>query len=384
MDWKSKNAWNKRNVQLAFYNFYLKYLLGSGSTTKQLENLECQCAFSLFEKSATVSVLKQTISGLINLNNGFVGNSSTPTVELSASKPSTKMRFDQDNFDELSTEQVLQPLREHFSAMSCNKVEQDIETIRYALQICLDDLRENHQLRKMVEFIIGKTKEVHDEYNLINAYSENLIKIKDLELEMKKVGQNHEKLINQLNDELLGLKKQAENCQKQHKSEVEMVNMWEQAKQEQVETIFNHEIADLAKKREKLVRSTERELTVINEVKKFYLIKCERLKTTKRIWQERLEIECSQMEEDIKQAHNDIKNVKLKCEEIKSLYEERQKFVDQHHEELRMLQKQEKRRLSAVIIQAWWRETMVRKQLGPYKPKKVKLKKGKGGKKKSK
>jgi len=68
-------------------------------------------------------------------------------------------------------------------------------------------------------------------------------------------------------------------------------------------------------------------------------------------------------------------------QELTQKYHEYSKVVEEDRQEKERLRKEAEREkeenLACTRIQAWWKGIMVRKQLGPYKPKK----KGKKGKK---
>jgi len=100
---------------------------------------------------------------------------------------------------------------------------------------------------------------------------------------------------------------------------------------------------------------------------------------------------------EAKQAELDsLKSAKAsdltRLQELTQRYHEYGKVVQEDRDEKERLRKEAERELeeqkACVAIQAWWRGVMVRRQLGPYKPKKKgkgKGKKGgKGGKKKKK
>lgn len=155
--------------------------------------------------------------------------------------------------------------------------------------------------------------------------------------------------------------------------------------QEQVDAVFNHELKTLYQARDDYEEKTENELIAINEIMAFYRAKCTKLEETIKSWQRRYEAERIQLDEQIKHTEETIEDVKSKYELIRSWYEKREQFIEEYYIEQKQLEEIRKieagQRAAAIRIQAWWRGTMVRKQLGPYRPKK-KSKKPKAGKKK--
>lgn len=377
--------WNKRNAQLTFYKMYMEFLLKARNKLDEddRQTLKQPLELSPFEKSAIVSILKETISKIVVVNRGFEEKSSI--VELPISKPPMHIRFQEPNLDKLYNKETLEPLQECFKTMSICKLETDIDVIRRALEMCCKDIEEIGSFRDFVEFIFCENREAYDEYNLLKTYCENIKRKDELQKELKQNRQQNEAVIAKLDEELFNLKTDCENKEKTNRLEESMVKKWENARQEQVDAVFNHELKHLYQARDDYEEKTERELIAINEIMAFYRAKCSKLEDSIKSWQQRYETERTDLDEKIKHTEATIEDVKSKYEQIRSLYEEREQFIQQFYIEQKQLQEIRRieagQRASAVRLQAWWRGTMVRKQIGPYRPKK-KSKKPKAGKKK--
>lgn len=375
---------SKRNIQLTFYNAYMKYL---SKVCNKLDDDDRQrikepLNLSNFEKSAVLSILNDTISKIIVANHGFSGKNSV--VELPV-RPPMHIRFKAPILDKLYNEETLEPLRECFEAISMSKLEADVEVVRCALEICCKELREMCGFDDFAEFIFNENREAYDEYNLLKVYCENIKKMDDLQQKLKKNHQENEALLAKLEDDIFHLKTESENKEKINRLEAKMVKKWENARQEQVDAVFNHELKSLYQSRDDYEEKTERELIVINELMAFYETKCRNLEESIKSWHERFETEKMQLDEEIKHTEDNIADIKSKYEQIRGRYEEREQFIEEYYIEQKELEEIRKieagQRASATRIQAWWRGTMVRNQLGPYRPKK-KSKKPKAGKKK--
>lgn len=376
--------WNERNNQITFYKQYLEYLskardnkLNEDDRRKLMEPL----LLSPFEKSAIIAVLKDTISKIIIINHGYNGNNRN--IELSVGKPPMHIRFNKPILDQLYNEETLEPLRECFEAISKTKLETDIDAIRCALEICCSDLQEFGDFRNFSAFIFNENREAYDEYNLLKTYGENITKKKKLRKELKKNARRNEALIAKLDEKLFNLKTECENRVKINQLEANMVKKWENARQEQVDAVFNHELKTLYRARDDYEENTERELIVINEILAFYRKKCTELENSLEAWQQRYATERTELDEQIKYTEQCIEDVRSKHELIRSLYEKREQFIKQYYIEQKQLEEIRRieagQRAAAIRIQAWWRGMMVHKQLGPYRPKK-KSKKPKPGK----
>lgn len=352
-------------------------------TDEDQQRLREPLLLSSFEKAATISILKETISKLSVVNHGYDGTNSI--VECPTAKPPMNVRFKEPILDKLYDKDTLQPLRECFEAMSMSKLQNDIEVIRCALETCCKDVEQFESFHQFADFIFGENREAYDEYNLLKMYCENVEKLEKLQIERKENRRKNEKLIEKLDADLFRLKTECENEEKTNRLEENMVKKWENARQEQVDAIFNHELKKLHQSRDDYEEKAERELIVINQIMAFYREKCKKLGESIESWQHRYEFEKQDLDEQIKHTEETIEDVRSNCELIRDSYKARAKLIEEYYIEQKKLEEirriEEGQRASAVRIQAWWRGTMVRKQLGPYRPKK-KNKKPKAGKKK--
>lgn len=377
--------WSKRNELLTFYKNYMEYLSKAQNklTIEDQQRLREPLLLSSFEKAAIISILKETISKLSVVNLGYDGKSSI--VECPIAKPPMNVRFKEPILDKLYDVNTLEPLRECFEAMSMNKLETDIEVIRCALETCCNDLEQFGSFHKFADFIFGENREAYDEYNLLCMYCENVEKVEELQKDRKQNRRQNEELIEKLDCDLFRLKTECENKEKTNRLEENMVKKWENARQEQVDAMFNHELKSLHQSRDDYEEKAERELIVINEIMAFYRTKCKNLEESIESWQQRYETEKRDLDEQIKHTEATIEDVKSKYESIRTWYETRAKFIEEYYIEQKRLEEirriEEGQRAAAVRIQSWWRGMMVRKQIGPYRPKK-KSKKPKTGKKK--
>lgn len=377
--------WNKRSALLTFYNNYMEYLSKAEKrlTDDEKQDLQGQQSLSPFEKSSIISILTETISMMSVVNCGYDGQNQI--VELPASKPPMQERFNEPILDKLYNVDTLEPLRECFKTMSISKLETDIEVLRCALESCCNDLKEFDHFQKCAEFVLCENREAYDEYNLLKMYCANLKKIDELQKTLKRNRKQNEELIAKLDADLFRLKTECENKEITNRLEENMVKKWEIARQEQVDAVYNHELKQLHQSRDDYEEKTERELIVINEIMAFYRLKCSKLEESIKSWHERYEREKNELDEQIKFTEETIDVVKTEHEMIRSWYETREKFIEEYYiaqkqlEEIRKIENE--KRMAAICIQSWWRGTMVRKQLGPYRPKK-KAKKPKAGKKK--
>lgn len=381
---RTKMDWNQKSDQRSFHSFFVKYFSKAKEkiSDEQKQKLKEPLQLTPFEKAAIISILKQTVAKISVINKAFdVRNKLT---ELPTPKLSMAVRFQENHIEKLYDEKTLQPLRECYKAMSENKLKDNIELIRCAMELCAEEIENSDRFDRFTAFIFSENRESNDEYNLLFTYSNNLNKLKDLQRQLKQSRIENEASLRQLDNDLFTLKTECEDKQEILKLETRMVAKWESARHEQVEAVFNHELKMLNKMEDDLEEKMERELVVINEVMAFYRAKCSKLESLIERWERRLESEQNELDDSIEHTKENIEDVRSKHKMIKNVFLEREEFIENYYIEQKQLE--ECRRMeaekcaAAIRMQAWWRGTMVRKQLGTYRPKK-KNKKPKAGRK---
>lgn len=379
--------WNERNQKLSFYNFYRQYLYRASSTIDAavITKLNQPLNFRAYERTAISCILSQTIAKLNIVNRGINVTNAVSTLQpLEAEKVPMDVRFKNHILDKLYDERTLQPLRDCFKAISSAKLAADIEIIRSATEICYAEFQTMGQFDRFAKFILAENREARDEYALLKNFSTNADQLAALNDQLSACRLNGQQTIVELDDEIFRLATECDDYKTKHALENQMVDKWEQTRQEQCEAIFEHELRQL--ERQKIVHetNTDVELLAINELRSFYRMKCEKLENSIASWQRRYAAEKQFLDEQIQIALDNIEDVKSKYTLIRSWYDERATFIENYWLEQKQLEERRKHEArqcrAAIQIQAWWRGTMVRKQLGPYRPKK-KGKKNKNEKK---
>lgn len=383
--------WNERNRKLSFYNFYRRYLCRASSAIDETMILKSSDAlnFTAYEQAAIASVLRQTISKLCIVNRGInlttkIAVSTLLPLPFEEEKPSMEVRFKNHMLDKFYDERTLQPLRDCFKAMSNAKLATDIEVIRSAVEICFAEFQTLGRFDRFKKFILAQIHEARDEFTLLKNFSANTDRLATLNEQLSACRVNGQRKIAELDDEIFDLTTECDDLKTKHAMENRMVERWEETRQEQCEAIFEHELRTLEQRKTMNAEKFDGEMLAINELHSFYRMKCEKLQSSISSWQRRYEAEKFFLDEHIQIALDNIEDVRSKYTLICSWYEERETFIENYRMEQKQLEarrKHEARQCQAAIqIQAWWRGTMVRKQLGPYRPKK-KGKKNKSDKK---
>lgn len=388
---KTTMDWNKRNQNLSFYNFYRRYLSNASSRFDQVWQLDQPLAFSAYERMAIACVLKETLLklGIVSKGVKLAGKSiASPSVALASideRKIPMNIRFKNHILDKLYDERTLQPMRECFKAMSNAKLSTDIEVICSAVQICFSEFQTLNQFDRFATFILAENREACDEFILLRNFSVNADQLASLNEQLNAFRQKGQQTIDALNEEIFHLTTECEDSRTKHIMENRMVAKWEETRQEQCDAIFEHEIRRLENRRTKIVEKSDTEMVAINGLRTFYRLNCEKLENSISNWRRRYETERKFLDDEIRVAVENIEDVQSKYALISNWHRERDAFIENYRTEQKELEtrrKHEARQCQAAIqIQAWWRGTMVRKQLGPYRPKK-KSKKNKNEKRK--
>lgn len=243
-------------------------------------------------------------------------------------------------------------------------------------QTLLDAVRNERDKKSRLQYTIQKEEEGRKR---VRALQKQLVEIKkEKEVEV----QQRNEMIAHLEDQLQEMKAKTNMEGKYIKKCAEVGVAQTQKKCSLVEKDLKDEIESL---RDKIAQ----EERVNEETESFLRTHTDRLQKMVEHWMEKYDkdVEAKQKELDILKASK-AKDLE-RLQELTKLYAEYEQIVVEDRiekEKARRKSEQEAEELkSAIRVQSWWRGVMVRKQLGPYAPKKKgkgKKKSGKGKKKK--
>ena len=365
-----------------FFNSYLAHLLKAVRPKAEIEFHDQPYELSIFEKAAVVSVLTETVCKLSIINRGISG--SAIRNEIWKEPEPMAVRFDGHFLEKFYDEKTLQPLREAFKTMTNVKLEQDIEQIRWLLEQSCQEFQGDGTLNVLKKFILAENREARDQYLLLKSHEGNKKLLDELLVRLKRCRDGGQQTIKNLSERLVDIERECEQHKQQHSMENSMVVKWERTRHEQVEAILRHELRQLDATLEELRWKTEREQRAMNDARNFNEVKCRKLHESIEVWSRRYEEEKEELDHRIEEMKGNIAEVQSKYGTIRGGYEERQNFIETYRTEQKIREEKRqfeaKQRNAAITIQSWWRGTMVRKQLGPYRPKKKSKKGGKGGK----
>lgn len=101
-------------------------------------------------------------------------------------------------------------------------------------------------------------------------------------------------------------------------------------------------------------------------------------------WEQRYATETANYDTQLRATSEEIADIEAKCTDIRRRGAEYQAHIDAYREHQRQMAEQRRHEemlcSRATCVQAWWRGVMVRRQLGPYRPKKKGKKGGKAKK----
>lgn len=113
-----------------------------------------------------------------------------------------------------------------------------------------------------------------------------------------------------------------------------------------------------------------------NDIESFIKHKIETIEALIACWREKYDREIDQLDENINRTTKLINEVELKNESLSETYKQRKIEMNTYWKKKRLEQEAfelEERQLScAILIQAWWRGTMVRKGFGRFRKRKGK------------
>lgn len=249
--------------------------------------------------------------------------------------------------------------------------------VKVAESPCLED-KGLENIRQAIAALCGNKSEESQAAQQLQESKDELKKLKeDLELE-KRV--TKEKL-QDLEERIADTKYKLRCVSRVNDLEYSLVQRWEEGRLaqgtiwgENAERAYLRDILDIKQK-------LAREERVSAELRSFRQREILELQARIKEWQERYVSEMRRVDREAEAWELRILEQKKLLQKHKEIYEERMTYVQEYRaqkeEEQRLLDLQMHRIQCAVRLQAWWRGTMVRRGLGPFKKKPKRGKRGK-------
>jgi len=273
--------------------------------------------------------------------------------------------------------------RNKFVQDANQKVQVDRRFLFNILEKTLEEIKEKQSFHTLVDAVKQERDKKQEIQSIVAREEESRKTVRQLQrsiIENKKEQetevQKRNELIAYLKDQLQEMKAKTTMESKYIKKDAELRVICSQKKCIQSEDALKDEINDLNKQ-------IESESRCNSEIESF-------LRTHHSLLEEKVEHWMEKYDNDVeaKQAELDaLKSTKAtdltRLQELTQRYHEYSRVVQEDRAEKERLRKEAERELeefrACVGIQSWWRGVMVRKQLGPYKPKKKGKGKGKKG-----
>lgn len=360
---------------LPYHDIYLKYLLSALDEQNSSLNMLASVELSELEKKVFIAVLSDMVHQVGILNGGTV-----ETNQIASTKKPIAERFEAPILKDLYDERTLQPFAEALGAICKTKLENSLTSLRDLLVNTLHEIGTTGTFETLKEFVASKNRTAYEEYQLLNEYMESSTEQKELTEKWKRLQKFNSKFSDNLKIFNAESEEQRNEMRRVHEMEKNMVKKWEEARIEQATNVFKHELATLERRNESIRKQISNDLLTIEWLKVYNECKYKRIENSIEYWTERCAVEKKNLGDEIVNTKKKIQEVWSKYDTLRDSYRERDAFIENYRVEQKLLQSQRehemKQRNAAIYIQAWWRGTMVRKCLGPYKPKKKKGKKG--------
>ncbi|EDW45251.1 dynein regulatory complex protein 9 [Drosophila sechellia] len=249
--------------------------------------------------------------------------------------------------------------------------------IKVAETPCFED-KGLENIKQAIAALCGNKSEESQAAQQLQEAKDELKKLKeDLELE-KRVTKDK---LQDLEERIADTKYKLRCVSRVNDLEYSLVQRWEEGRLaqgtiwgENAERAYLRDILDIKQK-------LTREERVSAELRSFRQREILELQARIKEWQERYVSEMRRVDREAEAWELRILEQKKLLQKHKEIYEERMTYVQEYRaqkeEEQRLLDLQMHRIECAVRLQAWWRGTMVRRGLGPFKKKPKRGKRGK-------
>lgn len=254
------------------------------------------------------------------------------------------------------------------------------------LQLLADEYEQGNLYRKANEIIDLVVEGFKDESDIVECFERNKKLYRYLSNKWTKDKEDFQGKLHSCDEKIFDLENEIREVLVENDIKSRLVLKWEQARLEHTEGRFNEERSEIAHLIQKAKSDYDKELRIYNEVEIFTRSEIERLRSLSEEWELRYSKECNELDEEIKSAKVQIEKTQDRIQCLREIFIRRNIEIQSYLQQ--KAQMEEARRLeklkwdSAVRIQAWWRGTMFRNGLGPYRKKKKAPKKGKGGRNK--
>lgn len=282
----------------------------------------------------------------------------------------------------LNTQAINKSFRKNkFVEDSGQKVQQDRQFLNDVLESTLNEIKTNRTFNVLIESVASEKSKKTELLAIVAREEESRKRVKQLQRSIVENRKEHEtelqkrnELIAHLKDELQETKAKTTMESRYIKKDADVRVSCSQKKCNMTEQELKEEILQLN-------QQIENESRCNQEIETF-------LKAHHTLLEEKVEYWMDKYDSDVEQKQNELDTLKsTKASDLARLQELTQKFHDfskvveedrVEKERLRREAEQELEEKNACVkLQSWWKGVMVRKQLGPYRPKK----KGKKGKK---
>lgn len=237
----------------------------------------------------------------------------------------------------------------------------------------------------LTEKLISICNEFRAEFEIIESNAKHSKLLVYMERKLKKDEEKSKETLLKCEEKIFDLGNDIRELEIENVVRLNLVTKWERTRHEQTQTLFNRDMKSLKDKSEKASLKFNQEMRIYNEIEVYTHNEVNKLQRLTDEYIERYNNEVATLDQELKTAKAKIETTQECTHNYQQLFDKRNQEIDDYLEHKRLME--EARRIeqlkwdSAVRIQAWWRGTMVRNCLGPYRRKK-KSKKGKSAKKK--
>ncbi|KAJ6634686.1 hypothetical protein Bhyg_13263 [Pseudolycoriella hygida] len=276
--------------------------------------------------------------------------------------------------DKQFDEQTLEPMEKALQRMSSVKLENEVELLRLVLLDLIHDLNSTNSYRHLQAKINEFLRDASAEYNFIGDYVFNNKRLTELKFELNIDKDNGEKILKDLNDEIMNVESRVHNNEIQNELKFSLVAKWEKTRHQQANIILSKEETRLLAMCDDYKVKIDREQIAINDIQSkvnrqihnqtlifkafladFLHFQIDDLATQINNWMERYVKEAEELDIDIGQLKDAIQDIKSKKEDITEKYDMRQIEINEYREEQRILEEkrlfEEKQCNSAIRIQ---------------------------------
>lgn len=248
------------------------------------------------------------------------------------------------------------------------------ESILYKLS---GELSVNGSYNILNDYVDEEFNEKESLTDLIKAYFENKKLLITLQNRLKYIQNSKSEIVLDYNKQIKYMKLLKDDFQLFETCKVRTVRRWENARRSQNFIRLFIKEQDMVYEEQQMQKGVNQDYMINFHIERYLDSNISDMLDAIGEWDDRISNELDELEVKMQDYNEKRHKFDTQKKNYEELYTKHKQVIDEHNEKIRKEKELILMAKCSIKIQAWWRGVMVRKKLGPFKPKLSKKNKGK-------